>query len=1462
MARESDRFIVVGETDFEWERQAIDFAFAELADRHDPFQGRALVELLDPSNGSLYEIDLLLIGYSAIYLVEIKSHPGRIEGDHVDWRWTTPEGQQRYLESPLSLTNKKCKVLRTLLERTMRSRAPWVQPLIFLSDPNVQINLQGAGRTAVVGRAGFKRAVVHGEFPGNEKLPRQRIPKPLMQDLVRAFAKLGLRARKHKLKIGEYELGQHLGDGRTFQDYEATHTTIRELRRRARIYRIPEQTSSERQAAARRQAEREVRLLHEVGQHPGILSIHEYYSTDPPALLFDEFEDGVALDVFLHRHPALSDQHRLEILDQLRQAIAHCHRKEITHGGLSPECVLIRERGGSLETRLINFQLGGSEAISPTIHRTEVLSAPASVYQAPELAGDAASRGRHSDVFGLGAIAFLLFTGAPPAADITTRDAALERDRALDPWSIRADIPEAIRDAIIEATRRIPFQRIDDADVWYESMLASLTAPDRELAEQLSPLKAQAGDFLEGGMEVRGVLGHGASARVIEVVRDGQSHALKVSLGPEHDPLLLAEGELLKRLRHASIVPCRDILTLGERTCLLLGLAGAETLQRHLTEEGPLDVDEAIRYGEDLFEALDYLATESVLHRDIKPGNLGIGARQKKARRLTLFDFSLVEVPLTDVRVGTDAYRDPFLKERGRWDHAADRWSAAITLHEALTGARPGWGALGQPLPDPSLPLVLAAERFDPAVRDRLVLFFERALAPEPDDRFPSAREMRKAWVNAFEAPRFAPLLSATSTQPPEAAQPPAATIHEEPKAPLGPRDLARIDADTPLADLPLSLRAKNALERAGISRMAELLTLPNNRLSAIRGIGRKVAVEIFNLREGWQERHAEVDASAGVLEPFFVGLPAGELFVTGVDLPPALAQALTDAGFETLQAVAAAPRRQIERLLVRAGIAAEELRSALRDRADGQGSDELPSLERWIDLLLPPPATKSKKERSRHLLRQLFGLEDPFAGKLDVRVREVAALAGLTHQRIYQTIGQAEAEWRKQAALPALQELALSALDDLGGAAPLERAADALLRRLDHADGPAAHLTHQAAVLLQILARLAAGDENEEAAALLLARPDDGLWIARSPEHVAAIRGLGEAADRLAARQPLAASGEVELALREVVAGTPLANLDLSRLADLAAAASSGAARSSRNELYPRGMDPGRAIELSAQILTNDLAPDEIQARVRARYPEAALLPEGEPLHALLAPLGLRWDPARERYVRPQASAIPSTSVPKSTRAPTAMPGQSVARDTEANEARDFEDQLRVLLLRGGLRVLQLNADWTIKGSAALIRFLRERHPEARILHLDQEILDRMEALLVERGGEPELLAETDAEGPEGEYWPLLADLAADAADALLGELVPAATPTLLLQPGLCARYDLRRFAAALVEKATRLDGAAILLVVPSVDEAGAPTIRGLQGALALPGLLPGQRAKVPRSWILNRHRAAEGVH
>ena len=133
----------------------------------------------------------------------------------------------------------------------------------------------------------------------------------------------------------------------------------------------------------------------------------------------------------------------------------------------------------------------------------------------------------------------------------------------------------------------------------------------------------------------------------------------------------------------------------------------------------------------------------------------------------------------------------------------------------------------------------------------------------------------------------------------------------------------------------------------------------------------------------------------------------------------------------------------------------------------------------------------------------------------------------------------------------------------------------------------------------------------------------------------------LGDEADILADEDPLVPPARVIQRLRDIPLPTGAAELTDSRLVRLAAVASQHAAVSSRQELYPRGMDAARALKLSQGALygVRSLTVEQIRERVSSRYPEAAPLPERPALDDLLRAAGFdfRWDAVAEaagRYV------------------------------------------------------------------------------------------------------------------------------------------------------------------------------------------------------------------------------------
>ena len=175
--------------------------------------------------------------------------------------------------------------------------------------------------------------------------------------------------------------------------------------------------------------------------------------------------------------------------------------------------------------------------------------------------------------------------------------------------------------------------------------------------------------------------------------------------------------------------------------------------------------NELDRLGEDLFQALKFLDRRGIWHRDIKPDNLVLRPLEKKGRELVLIDFSLAGTPDTEVSVGTRDYLDPFLGESGyatgkghgtnrrdRYDQAAELYAVAVTLHEMASGELPSWGDdMADPdFLDPGEEVQLAADLFDPVIRDGLESFFRVALNRDARQRFSSLQEMTRAWTDIF----------------------------------------------------------------------------------------------------------------------------------------------------------------------------------------------------------------------------------------------------------------------------------------------------------------------------------------------------------------------------------------------------------------------------------------------------------------------------------------------------------------------------------------------------------------------------------------------------------------------------------------------------------------------------------------------------------------------------------------
>ncbi|MGH8607052.1 MAG: protein kinase domain-containing protein, partial [Gammaproteobacteria bacterium] len=438
------------------------------------------------------------------------------------------------------------------------------------------------------------------------------------------------------------------------------------------------------------------------------------------------------------------------------------------------------------------------------------------------------AHGPHLDVFSLGAIAYHVFSGQAPADSIVELHEKLRVGPGLRISDVMDGAGKGLQDLIQFSTIpdvSVRYATVDDFLKALEEVEDELTAPDPELT--VDPSVCNKGDRIEGGFTVLGRIGKGSSSDALLVKADGSDEelVLKVASDVAHNERLIAEGEVLAKLRYSNVVELRRTLTVSGRTALLMQKAGQKTLAQRLREETRLSLDLLRRFGEELIQTVEHLEDQGVVHRDIKPENIGISQVGAKGRlRLVLFDFSLSRTPPENISAGTHPYLDPFLPLRRpqRWDLYAERFALAVTLYEMVAADVPRWGD-GRTAPAMlECEADLDAERFDPHLREGLTAFFEKALRRDYKERFDNAEEMLRVWRRVFEESQ--PL----STQ--------AETLEAVAE---------RASATTTIAELGYSVEAQNVLEGMGIHNVKELLAVDRIRFRYLTSVGDRVRKEI-----------------------------------------------------------------------------------------------------------------------------------------------------------------------------------------------------------------------------------------------------------------------------------------------------------------------------------------------------------------------------------------------------------------------------------------------------------------------------------------------------------------------------------------------------------------------------------------------------------------------------------------
>ncbi|MEX2268321.1 MAG: protein kinase [Acidimicrobiia bacterium] len=229
----------------------------------------------------------------------------------------------------------------------------------------------------------------------------------------------------------------------------------------------------------------------------------------------------------------------------------------------------------------------------------------------------------------------------------------------------------------------------------------------------------------------------------VKLLRDGSSD-------PRARERFVHEAQAAARFTHPNVVAVYDVGETGGQPYLVMELIEGRTLKEVLAEHGPLPVEQALAAGDALLAALGAAHVHGLVHRDVKPANMLIGANG----RVKLADFGIAKaiqgatagLTATGEIVGTPAYLSPEQVEGRDATPRTDLYAVGVVLYEMLAGTPPFQAdqALAVALAhrdDPVPPL--EAHRADlPAGLSQVI---GRALEKDPERRFTDAGEMRNA---------------------------------------------------------------------------------------------------------------------------------------------------------------------------------------------------------------------------------------------------------------------------------------------------------------------------------------------------------------------------------------------------------------------------------------------------------------------------------------------------------------------------------------------------------------------------------------------------------------------------------------------------------------------------------------------------------------------------------------------
>ena len=290
---------------------------------------------------------------------------------------------------------------------------------------------------------------------------------------------------------------------------------------------------------------------------------------------------------------------------------------------------------------------------------------------------------------------------------------------------------------------RIPMSSLDTRQI-------RSTKPISGVEGALAP-----GRLLQDRYEILGILGLGGMSAVYQArdqrfpnvvklcaVKEMKSHSLDPQMRAVAVQNFEREANILATLSHPAIPKVYDYFSEEARSYLVMEYIEGRDLEAILTDMTSfLPQEQVLEWAIQLCDVLQFLHehTPPIIFRDMKPSNIMLD----KHGRLRLIDFGIAknfQPGQKGTMIGTEGYSPPE-QYRGVADQRTDLYALGATIHHVMTRQDP---RVEPPFSFHERPIQTA----NPAVTNEFAQVAMRALEYEPDRRYATAEEMKRALVS------------------------------------------------------------------------------------------------------------------------------------------------------------------------------------------------------------------------------------------------------------------------------------------------------------------------------------------------------------------------------------------------------------------------------------------------------------------------------------------------------------------------------------------------------------------------------------------------------------------------------------------------------------------------------------------------------------------------------------------